>query len=94
MLKKESVTSKAVFLQNILMFQNSKTHSANFALSDKPDEMLAEKSTTIKGDCDESIEIFSCLEDVEEFVKEKGDNMIYDMCCYKRYQNIHKTSSL
>ena len=34
------------------------------------------------------------FKDVEEFVKEKGDNMIYDMCCYKRYQNIHKTSSL
>ena len=42
--------------------------------------MLAERSTTIEGDCDECIEIFSCLKNVEEFVKEKGDDdMIYDV---------------
>ena len=46
-------------------------------MSDKADEMLAKKSTTIKDDSDECIEIFSCLKDVEEFVKEKGDN---DIC--------------
>ena len=30
----------------------------------------------IEGDCNECIEIFSCLKDVEEFFKEKGDNDI------------------
>ena len=49
-------------------------------MSDKADEMLAKKSTTIEGDCDECIEIFSCLKDVEVFVKEKrDDDMIYDV---------------
>ena len=57
-----------------------KTHSTTFSLSDKADEMLAERSTTIEGDCDKCIEILSCLKDVEEFVKEKGDNdTIYDV---------------
>ena len=51
-----------------------KTHLTTFALSDKADEMLAERSNTTEGDCDECIEIFSCLKNVEEFVKEKGDN--------------------
>ena len=42
--------------------------------------MLAERSTTTEGDCDKCIEILSCLKDVEEFVKEKGDNdTIYDI---------------
>ena len=57
-----------------------KTHSTTFTLSDKADEMLAEKSTTIEGDCDECIEILSCLKDVEEFVKGNGnDDTIYDV---------------
>ena len=34
-----------------------KTHSTTFALSDKANEMLAERSTTIEGDCDECIEM-------------------------------------
>ena len=57
-----------------------KTHSTTFTMSDKADEMLAKKSTMIEGDCDECIEIFSCLKDVEMFVKEKrDDDMIYDV---------------
>ena len=34
-----------------------KTHSTTFALSDKANEMLAERSTTIEGDCNECIEM-------------------------------------
>ena len=51
-----------------------KTHLTTFELSNKADEMPAERSNTIEDDCDECIEIFSCLKNVEEVVKEKGDN--------------------
>ena len=33
----------------------------------------------IEGDCNECIEIFSCLKDVEGLVKEGDDDMIYDV---------------
>ena len=71
---------KSSFPTNCSNVSKFKTHSTTFGLSDKADEMLAERSTTIEVDCDEFIEIFSCLKFVEEFVKEKGDDdMIYDV---------------
>ena len=63
--------------------------------------MLAEKSTMIEGDCDECIEIFSCLKDVEEFVKEKGDDdtiyvsvAIEDIKTYIKHQVRHAKQKL
>ena len=48
---------KSSFLAKCSNVSKFKTHSTTFALSDKANEILAERSTTIEGDCDECIEM-------------------------------------